>query len=231
MEKKKLTLTEKAQFMEERDDNKNFYDQFDRESILYHEGCETQVPLGGKNLPQSMPAMYPEGFDPNAPPPKDYSADDVRCQEIKVAIASFRDFKKKWTKVADSFVSRKLQIAKKGKEGEVRLMSKKIRTQINDLKAWEEEQRQSELFVGYEEQQEKVVAFINEMAPKKDLKLVDDLKVVVKELTRLIFKRQNECMTLLKERKKELIALNEGVEETGETKEGAMDVEGEAAQE
>jgi hypothetical protein len=68
--KRPMTLTEKAQFMEERDDNKNFYDQFDRSSILYHEGCEKAVPLGGNAIPNSMPNMYPEGFDPNAPPPK-----------------------------------------------------------------------------------------------------------------------------------------------------------------
>ena len=68
--KRPMTLTEKAQYMEDRDDNKNFYDQFDRNSILYHEGCEKPVPIGGQNIPNSMPNMYPEGFDPNAPPPK-----------------------------------------------------------------------------------------------------------------------------------------------------------------
>lgn len=56
--------------MEDRDDNKNFYDQFDRSSILYHEGSEQPVPMGGVNIPQSMPTMFPDGFDPNAPPAK-----------------------------------------------------------------------------------------------------------------------------------------------------------------
>lgn len=68
--KRPMTLTEKAKFMEERDDNKNYYDQFDRNSILYHEGSEQLVPLGGQNIPQSMPNMYPEDYDPHAPPPK-----------------------------------------------------------------------------------------------------------------------------------------------------------------
>lgn len=210
MEQKKKTITEKAQYMEDRDDNKNFYDQFDRESPLYHEGSEIPVPLGGKNIPTTMPEMYPEGFDPNAPPPKDYSEDDPECQNIKAAIASYRDFKKLWTKIADAFVSRKIFISKKGKTGEVKLMSKKIRTQITELKQWEEEQRKNNLFNGYEEDQEKVENFINEIASQTELKLVDDLKKMVKDLTRLIFKRQNDCMGLLKTRKKELIAMNEG---------------------
>jgi hypothetical protein len=69
--KRPMTLTEKAAFMEDRDDNKNFYDQFDRNSILYHEGFNVPVPIGEnwdvKRVPESMPNMYPEGFDPNAP--------------------------------------------------------------------------------------------------------------------------------------------------------------------
>lgn len=68
--KKRMTITEKAAFMEERDDNKNYYDQFDRNSILYHEGCEQPVPIGGQNIPASMNSAYPVGYDPDAPPPK-----------------------------------------------------------------------------------------------------------------------------------------------------------------
>lgn len=56
--------------MEDRDDNKNFYDQFDRSSILYHEGSEQPVPFDCVKVPESMPTMFPDGFDPNAPPTK-----------------------------------------------------------------------------------------------------------------------------------------------------------------
>lgn len=61
-------------------------------------------------------------------------------------------FKKKWTKVADAFVSRKLGIQRAKKE-DVKLMSKKIRTQINDLAAWEAETKGANThFTGYEEE-------------------------------------------------------------------------------
>jgi hypothetical protein len=210
--KKKMTITEKAKFMEERDDNKNYYDQFDRNSILYHEGCETPVPLGGKNVPESMPGMYPEGFDPNAPLPKDYSLDDPLCIDLKDAMASCRQFKKMWTKVADAFVSRRIKIAKAGRD-DVKLMSKAIRKQLNDLKEFEEEKKQNETFTGYEAEQDQTLQFIDDCAQKTDLKLVDDIKKSVTKLTRQIFKVQQGCMQAMKARKKVLKEENEGKEE------------------
>lgn len=78
--------------MEIRDDNKNFYDQFDPKSNLHHGGITTPVPIGGQNVPESMPTEFPEGFDPNAPIPVDHSAEDPQCIEIKEAIQLLKAF-------------------------------------------------------------------------------------------------------------------------------------------
>ena len=203
MEQKKMTITEKAQFMEDRDDNKNFYDQFDRESPLYHQGCETPVPLGGQKFPNSMPGAYPEGFDPNAPVAPDPSESDPLCINLKAAMTGYREFKKKWTKVADAFVARRIAIKKANKTG-IKLMSKKIRTQLNELKAFEEGLQANEHFGGYEAEQEEVVNYIEEVRAETNLDLIDEIKKKVTNLTRALFKLQNGCLKQVKERKKEL---------------------------
>lgn len=201
-EKKILTQAEKNELMEERDDNKNFYDQFDRESPLFHNGDTTPVPIGGQKVPQTMPQAYPEGFDPNAPLPEDPSEKDPKCQVLKVGITSFGDYKKAWAKISDLFVARELAIKKAKKEGEAKLMTKKIRAQINGLKDLEKEFRENEHFRGYEELQNETYKFIETMGT--DVEKVKVMKPTVTKFTRHLFKLQKDCMTLLKERKKEL---------------------------
>lgn len=124
-----------------------------------------------------------------------------------------------WTKVADGFVSRKMTIQRTGKT-DVKLMSKKIRTLINDLATWEEEAKANPYFKGYEEEQTVVLEFIETIAKETDLKLVDDLKKKVTNLTRLVFKISQECLKKFKERKKILEAEGKAKEAAeGKTKE------------
>lgn len=99
-------------------------------------------------------------------------------------------------------------------------MSKKIRTLINDLATWEEEAKANPYFKGYEEEQTVVLEFIETIAKETDLKLVDDLKKKVTNLTRLVFKISQECLKKFKERKKILEAEGKAKEAAeGETKE------------
>ena len=54
-----------AQKMQESEEE--FRKQFDPSSASYHAGNQTIVPTGGDRVPESMPNMYPEGYDPNQP--------------------------------------------------------------------------------------------------------------------------------------------------------------------
>ena len=42
-----------------------FRKQFDPNSASFHGGSQTVVPTGGDSVPESMPTMYPEGYNPN----------------------------------------------------------------------------------------------------------------------------------------------------------------------
>lgn len=42
-----------------------FRSQFDPASPDYHRGLQVVVPTGGDRVPDSMPTMYPEGYDPS----------------------------------------------------------------------------------------------------------------------------------------------------------------------
>ena len=44
-----------------------FRKQFDPNSESYHKGLNVPVPLNGQKIPESMPSVYPEGFDHNQP--------------------------------------------------------------------------------------------------------------------------------------------------------------------
>jgi len=44
-----------------------FRKQFDPTSPSFHGGSEAVVPTGGDRVPESMPTMYPEGYNPNQP--------------------------------------------------------------------------------------------------------------------------------------------------------------------
>ena len=93
---------------EDRDDNKNFYDQFDRESPLFHGGDKTPVPYGEglQKLPESMPTEHPKDFNSEeAIKPDPHNLDPVIIN-LSTAMAGFRDYKKHWSKVADTLVIR-----------------------------------------------------------------------------------------------------------------------------
>ena len=47
--------------------NEQFRKQFDPSDPNYHGGVQTAVPTGGNRIPENMPGMYPEGYDPNQP--------------------------------------------------------------------------------------------------------------------------------------------------------------------
>lgn len=60
MEKKEETFEEKLNQSEA-----EFRNQFDPASGSFHGGPQTVVPTGGNRIPDSMPTVYPEGFDPS----------------------------------------------------------------------------------------------------------------------------------------------------------------------
>jgi hypothetical protein len=43
----------------------SFRNQFDPTSPDYHHGVLKPVPLGGDRVPETMPTMYPENYDPS----------------------------------------------------------------------------------------------------------------------------------------------------------------------
>lgn len=189
---------------EDRDDNKNFYDQFDRQSPLYHNGLATPVPYGVVKVPQTMPSEFPEGYDPNAPQKPDPSQTDPQCIQIVEAMGAFRDLKKHWAKVADSLVARGQHLEKSGNIGEV-FVDDKILADIKTANDFEASFAHNVMFTGFSDAKARLLAFIEKIGT--DIKLgKEDSKPEMTTFTRLLFKLQNEMMAKLKARKKELAA-------------------------
>lgn len=63
-----------------------FVKQFDRDSLMFHNGDPTPVPVGGYRVPNSMPTEYPVDFDPSI-----NNENVVTSPEIEEQIV-FRDF-------------------------------------------------------------------------------------------------------------------------------------------
>lgn len=190
--------------MEDRDDNKNFYDQFDRSSPFFHNGFAEPVPYNDIKVPKSMPNEFPEGFDPNAPVEVDPLDSHPEVVHIAQAMGFFREFKKLWGKIADSFVHRGQQIEKSG-EKDVKIMSKKLREELNASEAFEKQCQSNNLFVGYEDGKKAAMKYIEDMGAGTDFKLAkEDAKLEITKFTRIIFKCQNDCMKLIKDKKKAL---------------------------
>lgn len=62
MEKKEQTFEDKINQSQE-----EFKRQFDPSSASFHGGIHVVVPTGGDRIPESMPTVYPQGFDPTKP--------------------------------------------------------------------------------------------------------------------------------------------------------------------
>lgn len=195
---------------EDRDDNKNFYDQFDRESPLFHGGLMTPVPYGEgiQQVPKSMPTEFPDGFDPEKAAQPDPANSDPQVVQFTEAMGGFRDFKKIWSKVADLFVARGQGFEKDGhKEGQApeAYVDSKIRDEIAKAAAFEATLSANPHFVGYQDGQNKLLAWVETVGT--DLKKGrEDSKTEITTFTRLLFKLQNECMAKIKDRKKQLKA-------------------------
>lgn len=102
-------------------------------------------------------------------------------------------------------------------KGDVKLMSKKIRELLNELSAWETQARATNpTFKGFEEEQAKVLEFIEVIAKETNLERVDELKKKVTALTRTIFKINQEVLKLFKDRKKLLESQEKTQEQTQE---------------
>lgn len=81
-------------------------------------------------------------------------------------------------------------------------MSKKLRTQINEIATWvETEAKTNALFVGYEAEQTALLAHIETIAKETDMALVDDLKKKITAFTRFVFKISSGYLKQFKERK------------------------------
>jgi hypothetical protein len=189
---------------EDRDDNKNFYDQFDRQSPLFHQGDMTPVPYGEgiQKLPQTMPTEFPEGFDPNVATQEDPSNSDPEVIALKAAMDAFRDYKKLWSKAADVFVVRGQQLEKSGKTDED-FVEAKIRAEIAIAEAFAKENENMKFFTGFQDLRKKLFDFIETIG--KDVKKgKEESKVEITTFTRLLFKYQNEMLAKIKARKKEL---------------------------
>jgi hypothetical protein len=189
---------------EDRDDNKNFYDQFDRQSPLFHGGDMTPVPYGEgvQKVPQAMPTEFPEGFDPNQAAQPDPSNSDPLVIALKSAMDAYRDYKKHWSKVADVFVVRGQGLEKAGKTDEDYVDSK-IRDEIAIAENFAKQQESNKSFTGFEDLRKKLLEFVESIG--KDMKKgKEDSKTEITNFTRLLFKLQNEQLAKIKARKKEL---------------------------
>lgn len=190
--------------MEDRDDNKNFYDQFDRESPLFHCGDTTPVPYGEgiQKLPVTMPTEFPEGFDPSQPPQEDPANSDPQVVAFTESMAAFRDYKKLWAKVADAFVTRGQQLDKSGKTEEV-YVHDKIKAEITVAEDFAKKHADNKEFTGFEDQRKKLFNFIEGIGTDQK-KGKEDIKTEITTFTRLLFKLQNQMMANIKTRKKQL---------------------------
>ena len=199
---KKAPEPYKRMEFEDRDDNKNFYDQFDRESPLFHRGDMTPVPYDQIKIPEAMPNEFPEGYDPNAPQKPDPSLSDPECIQIIEAMGAFRDLKKHWAKVSDSLVAKGQILEKAGKTDEL-FVDEKIRKEIKDADEFQAKYESNPLFTGFKDAKQKVLDFIEKIGCSIPLGK-DESKREITTFTRLLFKNQNEMMAKLKARKKVL---------------------------
>lgn len=192
--------------MEDRDDNKNFYDQFDRESPLFHAGNDTPVPYGEgiQKLPETMPTEFPEGFDPAEAAKPDPANSDPRVIDLTASMSAFREYKKLWAKVADAFVTRGQILEKTGKTDQ-EYVNNKIRAEIAIAEEFANQHAENKEFTGFEDQRKKLFAYIEGIG-KDQKKGKEDIKPEITTFTRLIFKLQNQMMANIKTRKKEIKA-------------------------
>ena len=188
--------------MEDRDDNKNFYDQFDRQSPLFHHGDPTPVPYGHQKVPKTMPNEFPEGFDPEKANAPDPANSDPVVIHLSEAMGAFRDYKKHWSKVADTFVARGQHLEKAGVTTEP-FVDAKLREEIKIAEEFGKKFEKNTEFKGFEEAKKKLLEFIEKIGT--DVKKgKEDSKVEITNFTRVLFKLQNEMMAKIKLRKKEI---------------------------
>jgi hypothetical protein len=69
-----------------------FRKQFDPTSETFHGGSNMPVPLNGDRIPESMPGMYPEGYDPSKVPEVADYGEGYRKVEADRAV--YQDLKK-----------------------------------------------------------------------------------------------------------------------------------------
>lgn len=188
--------------MEDRDDNKNFYDQFDRQSPLFHGGDPTPVPFGVQKVPISMPTEFPEGFDPEKAAQPDPANSDPQVIALSASMGAFRDYKKLWSKVADAFVVRG-QNLEKGGITEEDYVDQRIRDEIKIAEDFAHQFEDNKEFKGFEDLRKKLMEFIEGIG-KDQKKGKEESKTEITNYTRLLFKLQNEMMAKIKARKKEL---------------------------
>jgi hypothetical protein len=68
-----------------------FRKQFDPSYPGFHGGSQAIVPTGGDRVPESMPTMYPEGFNPNqAEQPIDYGAEYKQVEENRAVYLNLK---------------------------------------------------------------------------------------------------------------------------------------------
>lgn len=205
--------------MEDRDDNKNFYDQFDRQSPLFHGGDATPVPygLGVQKIPTTMPTEFPEGYDPEKATQPDPANSDPMVVALSASMGAFRDYKKLWAKVADAFVVRGQNLEKGGITDE-EFVDQRIRDEIKIAEDFAAKFADNKEFTGFEDLRKKLMEFIEKIG-KDQKKGREDSKTEITAYTRLLFKLQNEMMAKIKARKKDLAKQATPSEETGVNKE------------
>ena len=132
---------------------------------------------------------------------------------MREAIAALKEYKKTFTFVVDALCKRKNMISSKDMK-DVGLMTKSFREKLNGAQAFEEEHSKNPHFTGYKQEQEAFLKYINSLgkftANEKNHK-IDESKLELQKFTRVLFKRTQEIMTELKERKKKVNEEAEGV--------------------
>lgn len=90
---------------------------------------------------------------------------------------------------------------------DVGLMTKNLREKLNGADAFEEEHSKNPHFTGYKQEQEKFLDYINSLgkySAKEEGHKIDESMLELQIFTRVLFKRTQEIMAILKERKKML---------------------------
>ena len=189
-------------------EDRNFADEFDKESPFYHGGDETPVPFDMMKIPETMATVYPDEWG-RLQQLLEASRDtkDDMCFEIETASCGIRQLKHAWGMAADSILLRitQLEAAEKTKAKpstkQPTLLTPKIKELLNACESAEKAWTANAYFVGFQSETAKAMEYLTSLDSQDRKSAKREVKKRCEKLAKLFVALQGQLMEKLKERK------------------------------